>query len=179
MTPCSLVDHQITRRQIPEVITVLRIELVTWSADSWGDWNTDGMAHLRHVSTFCYTTSNKARSLDIMGEYEVRTAISINITVLWDVTPSSFAATFQKYLLLPSWAYSSTLKMDAASSSETSVPVYHTTRYNIPADRNIYHLNMVDTKKIWFLCECYIQPASGLCLSETLIWISTAYMHLR
>jgi hypothetical protein len=60
-------------------------------------------------------------------------AKSMKITVFWNVAPCSLVKVYRLIALI----------MEAASTSETSVNFYQTTRCNIPEDIFIYKLVVV------------------------------------
>jgi hypothetical protein len=93
--------------------------------------------------------------------FEVFTAVVMKSIIFWDVTPCSplscdrrFEGTYRlhlqgrrnnfslppAYLLVRAEIISSTLKMEAICSSETSVATQQTTRRHIPEDDTLYYL---------------------------------------
>jgi hypothetical protein len=85
-------------------------------------------------------------------------AVTVRNTIFWDVTPCSsvgiyrhFGGMYCFYIQgrrvsqasnkhVAALAYSSTLKMGAVRSSETSVNLDQTTRRHTPADRTLYYV---------------------------------------
>jgi hypothetical protein len=57
-----------------------------------------------------------------MSEFEVLMAMVVKVTVFRDVTPRSLIDIYQRFG--GTCLHLQTLKMEAASSSETSVPIY-------------------------------------------------------
>jgi hypothetical protein len=74
-------------------------------------------------------------------EVEVLTAVVMKSSVFWDVTPCSPFIVIRRFretvFLL---AYSSSLKMEATCSSETSVDYQRTIQSYIPEDRTLFFL---------------------------------------
>jgi hypothetical protein len=75
---------------------------------------------------------------------EVLTAVVMESSIFWDITPCSPLKVRARLCLPPAFtpvsclAYSSTLKMEAKCSSETSVDFQRTTRSYIPEYRTLY-----------------------------------------
>jgi hypothetical protein len=59
---------------------------------------------------------------------EVLTAVSMNVTVLWDTTPCRLVEIYQLIALI----------MEAVGTSETSVNLYQTTWRGIPEDSHLH-----------------------------------------
>jgi hypothetical protein len=76
-------------------------------------------------------------------KFQVVTAVSMMMTVFWDVAPCCFAEVYRRFrgpCCLHHQGDESgviALMMVAASTSETSVNFYQTTRRNIPQDSNL------------------------------------------
>jgi hypothetical protein len=62
--------------------------------------------------------------------FQVLTAASMKMTVFWDFAPCSLVEIDRRFR--------GALMMEAASTSETSVNFYETTRRNIPEDRHLH-----------------------------------------
>jgi hypothetical protein len=72
--------------------------------------------------------------------FEVFTAVVMKSINFWDVTPCSLLSLFclpPVCLLVLAEIISSTLKMEAICSSETSVATQQTTRHHIPEDNTL------------------------------------------
>jgi hypothetical protein len=75
--------------------------------------------------------------------FEVLTAVTMNIIVIWDVTPCTLVnLVFPLPISIPSLfqclTYSSALKMEATGSSKTLVMIYQTIQHHIPDDNNLH-----------------------------------------
>jgi hypothetical protein len=75
--------------------------------------------------------------------FQVLTVASMKITVFWDVVPCSVVDVYWR--ITGQWVLIA-LMLDAASTSETSVNFYQTTRRNIPEDSHLPRYVSVATK---------------------------------
>jgi hypothetical protein len=78
-------------------------------------------------------------SIRVSVGFEVFTAVVMKSIIFWDMTPCSLLSCFSPAcLLVLSEIISSTLKMEAICSSETSVGTQQTTRRYIPEDDTLH-----------------------------------------
>jgi hypothetical protein len=74
--------------------------------------------------------------------FEVLTAVVMESTIFWDMTPCSpLSANRPTFMLVSGSAYFSTLKMEAISSSETSFDSQLTIRSYIPEDGTLLNFS--------------------------------------
>jgi hypothetical protein len=90
--------------------------------------------------------------------FEVLTEVVMKSYIFRRITPCSLLATC--FTLVSCLAYSSTMKMEATCSSETSVDFQRTTRHYIPEDKTLlkhcYRLSLERHKKSFVLQNCIL-----------------------
>jgi hypothetical protein len=103
-----------------------------------------------------YWNQSNLLNLFVLLGFEVFTAVILKSIIFWDMTPCN-PLSFKTYVCLLVFAelISSTLKMEAICSSETSIETQRTTRRHIPEDDTLLWS--------WFIKQHF------QCISESIV----------